>query len=76
MLGAVLLLLGQAAADLHYLYGVLPLAVSLLAEAIRSGAAERELEGLDFDSLPKAPPGARSRSRSSAARRGSWPSRR
>ena len=57
MLGAVLLLLGKAAADLHYLYGVLPIVVSLAAEAIRSGAAERELEGLDFDSLPRAPPG-------------------
>jgi len=54
MLGAVLLLLGKAAADLHYLYGVLPIVVSLTAEAIRSGAAERELEGLDFESLPKA----------------------
>jgi hypothetical protein len=58
MLGAVLLLLGKAAADLHYLYGVLPIAVSLTAEAIRSGAAERELEGLDFESLPKARQGA------------------
>jgi hypothetical protein len=52
ILGAVLLLLGREAEDLHYLYGVLPLAVSLLAEAARAGAAERELEGLDFDSLP------------------------
>jgi hypothetical protein len=53
--GAVLLLLGRAAGDeLHYLYGLLPLAVSLLAEAARAGASERELEGLDFDSLPKA----------------------
>jgi hypothetical protein len=53
-IGAVLLLLGRAAPDeLHYLYGLLPLAVSLLAEAARSGAAERELEGLDFDSLPR-----------------------
>ena len=55
MLGAALLLLGRAAPDdLHYLYGVLPLAVSLLAEAARAGAGERELEGLDFDSLPAA----------------------
>jgi hypothetical protein len=55
MLGAVLLLLGREPADpgLHYLYGVLPLAVSLFAETIRAGAAERELEGLDFESLPK-----------------------
>jgi hypothetical protein len=58
MLGAVLLLLGQAADDLHYLYGVLPIVVSLTAEAIRSGAADRELEGLDFDSLPRARQGA------------------
>jgi hypothetical protein len=54
MLGAILLLLGhEAADDLHYVYGVLPLVVSLLAEAIRAGAAERELEGVDFDALPK-----------------------
>jgi hypothetical protein len=52
MLGAVLLLSGRVADDLHYLYGILPLAVSLVAEAIRAGAAERELEGLDFESLP------------------------
>jgi hypothetical protein len=52
-LGTLLLLLGDEAADgLHYVYGVLPLLVTLLAEAARAGAAERELEGLDFDSLP------------------------
>ena len=54
MLGAVLLLLGnESPDDLHYVYGVLPLLISLLAEAIRAGAAERELEGVDFDALPK-----------------------
>jgi hypothetical protein len=53
LLGAVLLLLGNEADDLHYIYGVLPLVISLLAEAIRAGAAERELEGVDFDALPK-----------------------
>ena len=54
LLGTILLLLGNEAADnLHYVYGVLPLVVTLLAEAVRAGAAERELEGLDFDSLPK-----------------------
>jgi hypothetical protein len=53
LLGTILLLAGHEAADgLHYLYGVLPLAVALLAEAMRAGAAERELEGVDFDSLP------------------------
>jgi hypothetical protein len=54
IVGAILLLLGREAVDpgLHYLYGVLPLVISLLAEAIRAGAAERELEGLDFEALP------------------------
>jgi hypothetical protein len=54
-LGAVLLLSGREAdSGLHYLYGVLPLLISLLAEGARTGAAERELVGLDFESLPKA----------------------
>jgi hypothetical protein len=54
LLGTILLLIGHEAADkLHYVYGVLPLLVTLLAEAARVGAAERELEGVDFDSLPK-----------------------
>ena len=54
LLGTILLLLGhEAPDDLHYVYGVLPLLVTLLAEAARAGAAERELEGLDFDALPK-----------------------
>jgi len=54
VLGAILLLSGrEAASGLHYLYGVLPLGVSLFAEAARAGVADRELTGLDFDSLPK-----------------------
>jgi hypothetical protein len=53
-LGAILLLSGREAdSGLHYLYGVLPIGVSLLAEAARAGAAERELTGLDFESLPR-----------------------
>jgi hypothetical protein len=52
--GAILLLSGREAdSGLHYLYGVLPLLISLLAEGARAGAAERELVGLDFESLPK-----------------------
>ena len=52
-LGAILLLSGrEAASGLHYLYGLLPVGVSLLAETVRAGAAERELVGLDFESLP------------------------
>jgi hypothetical protein len=51
--GTILLLLGDEATDsLHYVYGVLPLVVTLIAETMRAGAAERELAGLDFDSLP------------------------
>lgn len=39
--------------DLHYLYGILPLFVSLIAEGARAGAAERELADIeDFESLP------------------------
>ena len=53
LLGTIMLLLGREADGLHYLYGLLPLAVALLAETVRAGAAERELTGLDFDSLPK-----------------------
>jgi hypothetical protein len=53
LLGTLLILAGhEAPGDLHYLYGVLPLAVTLLAEAMRAGASDRELEGIDFDSLP------------------------
>jgi hypothetical protein len=53
-LGSILLLSGhEADSGLHYLYGLLPLGVSLLAEGARAGAAERELVGLDFESLPK-----------------------
>ena len=53
LLGTILLMLGHRAEELHYVYGVLPLAVTLLAEGVRAGAAERELTGLDFEALPK-----------------------
>ena len=53
-LGALLLLSGRESdSGLHYLYGVLPILVPLLAEAARAGAADRELTGLDFESLPR-----------------------
>jgi heme A synthase len=38
--------------NLHYLYGILPLLVSFLAEGARTGAAQRELGETDFESLP------------------------
>jgi heme A synthase len=53
MLGGLLVFTGhEANDDLHYLYGILPLLVSLLAEGARTGAAERELGDVDFESLP------------------------
>ena len=52
-LGSLLLLLGYEAPDLHYLYGVLAVVVAMLAEGARSGAGARELEGIDFDALPR-----------------------
>ncbi|MBK5219274.1 MAG: hypothetical protein JJE35_05765 [Thermoleophilia bacterium] len=37
--------------DLHYLYGILPLFISFIAEGARAGAAQRELGETDFESL-------------------------
>ena len=54
LLGGLLVVTGhEAADDLHYLYGVLPLPVSLLAEAARAGAAQQEIGDLDFEALPE-----------------------
>jgi hypothetical protein len=53
-IGGLLLLLGREALDgLHYVYGVLPVLVALLAEGARAIANEHELEGLDFEALPR-----------------------
>ncbi len=53
LVGSILLLTGREAVDgLHYLYGALPVLVSMLAEGARAGAGERELEGIDFEALP------------------------
>jgi hypothetical protein len=55
LLGGLLMFSGhESASDIHYLYGLLPLLVSFLAEGARAGAAERELGDLDFESLPAA----------------------
>lgn len=52
LLGGLLVFSGhEAPDDLHYLYGALPLVVSFLAEGARTGAAERELGDVDFESL-------------------------
>jgi hypothetical protein len=51
LLGAMLLALGHSPkGDLHILYGVLPLAVSFIAEQLRIGSAETVLEGRGFAS--------------------------
>jgi ABC-type phosphate transport system auxiliary subunit len=53
LLGGLLVFDGREAADgLHYVYGILPLPVSLLAETARAGAAQRELGDIDFEDLP------------------------
>jgi heme A synthase len=52
MLGGLLVFAGHKPDDeLHYLYGILPLVVSLIAEGARAGAAERELGDIDFEAL-------------------------
>jgi heme A synthase len=53
LLGGLLVFTGhEPSDDLHYLYGILPLVVSFLAEGARAGAAQRELGDLDFEALP------------------------
>lgn len=53
MLGGLLVFTGHEPNDgLHYLYGILPLVVSLIAEGARAGAAERELGDVDIESMP------------------------
>lgn len=52
LLGGLLVLTNHKPDEsLHYLYGILPLFVSLIAEGARTGAAERELRDVDFESL-------------------------
>ncbi|MBA3865114.1 MAG: hypothetical protein H0X42_02010 [Solirubrobacterales bacterium] len=51
-LGGLLLVTNHKAAEnLHYLYGILPLVISFIAEGARTGAAQRELGDLDFEGL-------------------------
>ena len=51
-LGLLLVFTGHHTSELHILYGVLPLVVSLLAEVVRLGSASAELGDLDIHSLP------------------------
>ncbi len=53
LLGGLLVVTNhKAAEDLHYLYGILPLVVSFIAEGARTGAAQREIGEIDFEALP------------------------
>jgi hypothetical protein len=50
-LGGVLLLIGERPSDdLHYVYGLLPLAVSFVAEQLRVSSAETVLAGRGLES--------------------------
>lgn len=52
LLGGLLVVTNhQPDGDLHYVYGILPLAISFLAEGARAGAAQRELGETEFESL-------------------------
>lgn len=53
MLGGLLVFTGHhPGQSLHYVYGLLPLLVSLLAEGVRAGAAQQEIGDIDFKQLP------------------------
>ena len=52
LLGGLLVVTGhEPEQDLHYLYGILPLFVSFIAEGARLDAAQREVGELDLESL-------------------------
>jgi hypothetical protein len=55
VVGLVLLAQGERPPDdLHYLYGIAPLVVTLVTEAMRFGAAQQELEEVeDVDALER-----------------------
>jgi len=54
LLGGLLVVTNHEPEDgLHYLYGILPLVVSFIAEGARFGAAERELGDVDPESIPE-----------------------
>jgi hypothetical protein len=55
VVGMVLLAQGERTPDdLHALYGIVPLVVSLVSEGMRVGVAQRELEGIeDVDALER-----------------------
>jgi len=55
LIGGLLVVTGHEQDDgLHYLYGILPLVVSFIAEGARADAAHREVGDLDYESMPQA----------------------
>jgi hypothetical protein len=58
VLGTVRLVQGASPPDkLHYVYGIAPLVIAFVSEAMRAGAASREIEelgeGVDPEALPR-----------------------
>jgi len=55
LLGGLLVITNHEPEEgLHYLYGILPLAVSFIAEGARADAAQREVGEIDYEALPQA----------------------
>lgn len=55
LLGGLLVVTNHQPADnLHYLYGILPVIVSFIAEGARADAARREVGETDYENLPQA----------------------
>ena len=54
VLGVILLMTDhKATEDLHYLYGILPLALMLVTEMMRVGAAQQVVGDIDYEKLPE-----------------------
>lgn len=55
LLGGILIVTNHEPKEgLHYLYGVLPILVSFIAESARADAAQREVGETDYENLPQA----------------------
>jgi heme A synthase len=55
LLGGLLVMTNHEPKEgLHYLYGILPLVVSFIAEGARADAAHREVGELDYENFPQA----------------------
>lgn len=55
LIGGLMVVTGHEQDDgLHYLYGILPLVVSFIAEGARTDAAHREVAEVDYESLSDA----------------------